>query len=101
MTAVGTLEPLKTAPFGSIDTSMTCLNPEGGTLNESGQAVGIYTCACTYTTGSINGVSTKNITVTVTWSNGGSVALTTIVSDIPQLTTGTPGAYVRSWDQLN
>ena len=97
--AIQKIEQLKATPFSSID-STTCQNPESGTLDQSGASGGIFTRSCTgYTAVTVNGASTKNLTVSVSWTGGGTVTLTTTIADVPLLATGYSTAYLQSWSQ--
>jgi Tfp pilus assembly protein PilV len=94
--AVHKIEEVNATVWANIDTE--CVN-DTGTLNETAGSGGIFTRTCQITNGTISGVSSKDITVSVNWVGGGTVTLTTTVVNVPQPVNGYPYAYVKSWDQ--
>ena len=90
--AIDRLETLKRSGFDA-----TCPSPNPDTS-------GIFTRTCAIGTqyNLVTGVPAKDFTVTVQWTPGGSVSLTTTMIDPPSMTSGAleqfPTVMVKSWN---
>lgn len=70
------------------------------TLNADGTAGGIYTRSWSMTAQTVNGVSAKQLAVTVNWpqmTGTASAVLTTLIANIPDYSPGFPGVVTYSW----
>jgi type IV pilus assembly protein PilV len=92
--AIDKIEELKNTPFADLTAGSG-----SDTRSSAGVAGGLYSRAWTITDGTISGVPTKDVTVTVSWPGSGPVSLATIVANVPQVGLGFPTAYVRNWNQ--
>jgi len=100
------LENLRNTDFNSLSSSSDGPLTAGG---DSGGSGAIFSRSWTVTTTTISGVSTsaKNISVTVTWTGGGSITMNTMVVNpaqaftgiTPGITSGFPTVSVKAMDQ--
>lgn len=87
--AIAKLEDLKNTGYGA-----TCSSPNPETI-------GIYSRLCSISSGTLAGDSSKDFTVTVQWTGGGSLALTTTVINPTTMSSGAlqqfPTVALKSW----
>ncbi len=89
------IEELKSMRFDDLASGA-----DGSLLDANGAAGGLFTRSWTVTSQTINGVSAKQMTVTVSWpetTRTPSVSLSTLVVEVPQYGPNFPTVVQRSW----
>jgi prepilin-type N-terminal cleavage/methylation domain-containing protein len=94
--AVDKIEQLKNSSFDS----MLSGGPE--MITSGGASGGIYSRSwvVTWPSKTVAGVSAKDVTVSVSWTGGGTLSLATMVVNPKLLALGFPTVSVQSWNQL-